>query len=234
MPIESNHSTEPVTLQPTSETAEKPSFHALAQHGEDAQRAYDGLSDLPAAYRHEFLKALDDNPSANVDDLASFVRTKARVRELSESADAEGGASTSGAADAPAVEAKPQEDTAADAAGTELEEAQARIVALEAELRDVSKREDERETSAQQAAETARQRLDALEKELDGLRGERESLRQQVSLAQAAAQAESRAFKREITVNLIAALIFVVALAVFVSYFTGWPESLWRGLRAAS
>lgn len=170
-------------------------FHAFINHGEKAQRAYLSLSDLPESYQHEFLRALDENPSANVEDLASFIRTNATVHELSTHVESESESSKSSGEDAQPTEDNPQHE----------------VLALEAQVREFVARADNWEKSAQTAAEHAQQRSVALKAELDQVRRERDMLK----LSEAR---EYTAWRRELAVNSAVGVIFFLAVAVVLWY----------------
>jgi hypothetical protein len=186
-------------------------FHAFINHGEKAQRAYLSLSDLPESYQHEFLRTLDENPSANVEDLASFIRTNVTVHGLSVNAESESESSKSSVEEGQLTEDDPQQELAARVSREELDKMDKRVMALEAQVRELGVRADNWEKSAQTAAEDAQQRSVALKEELDQLRRERDMLK----LSEAR---KYMAWRRELAVNLATALIFFLATAVVILF----------------
>jgi len=186
-------------------------FHAFINHGEQAQRAYLSLSDLPESYQHEFLRALDENPSANVEDLASFIRTNATILGLSVNAESENESAESSAEEAQLTEDDPQQELAARVSREELDKMDERVFALEVQVRELGVRAANWENSTQTAAEVAQQSTVALKEELDQLRRERDMLK----LSEARKYV---AWRRELAVNLATALIFFLATAVAILF----------------
>jgi len=187
------------------------STHSFINHGEKAQRAYLSLSDLPESYQNEFLRALDENPSANVEDLASFIRTNATVHGLSANAESESESPKSSVEEARLTEDDPLQELAARVSREELDKMDERVFALETQVRELGDRAANWEKSAQTAVEDAQQSSVALKDELDQLRRERDMLK----LSEAR---KYMAWRRELAVNLAVALIFFLATAVVIFF----------------
>jgi hypothetical protein len=109
------------------------------------------------------------------------------------------------------TEDDPQQELAARVSREELDKMDKRVMALEAQVRELGVRADNWEKSAQTAAEDAQQRSVALKEELDQLRFERDMLK----LSEAR---KYMAWRRELAVNLATALIFFLATAVVILF----------------
>jgi hypothetical protein len=203
-------------------------FHAFAQHGEHAQRAYNSLSDLPESFQHEFLKTLDENPSLNVEDLASRVRAKAEGRAMPEPDEGEKKpAKPTEAAEAKSTEDEPKKELLLSPNPTAPDKTNEQVSALEAKVGELGSKIDDLEKSAKVAASGVQLRLVAIETELDRLRGERGNPAEQSSPARRVQNSETLPTKREMVVNLVAALVFVASIVVAAAYVNQWPAGVW-------
>jgi chromosome segregation ATPase len=118
--------------------------------------------------------------------------------------------------------------TAAESARTATTEIRERFAALSADLNKLRDERDASATNADAAQETVadlRQHSATLQADLDQLRGERESLIAQAEEGRRARQEraiDTRALRREIAVNIVAAIVFCVAIAALIFFGRLW------------
>jgi hypothetical protein len=203
-------------------------FHAFAQHGEHAQRAYNSLSDLPESFQHEFLKTLDENPSSNIEELASRIRAKAEGRAVPEPDEGEKQpAAPAKAAEAKSTEDEPQKELLLSPAPNAPDKTNEQVSALEAKVGELTSKIDDLEKSAKVAASGVQLRLVAIETELDRLRGQRGNPTEQSAPTYRVQHSETLPSRREMLVNLAVALVFVASIAVAAAYVNQWPAGVW-------